>query len=304
MPSLIKLDSGVVSYGTDGLVMQLSSRAPVRMVQEVGYAMISGNVRTLLTGDTATTNRRAQIEMGCLNEGFSLKVEFESDDLPLSCNTAGTKKIHKSGKWTGSIGTKQIDPVIMALRTGGTLKDVSATNPLIIITTEELTASASVVTLPGTPTFPDREILISVKRTSDNELYHEVETGGTPAVPTATTPGTFIFDKTAGTLTFAAGDATSEFEIIYRELDTTAGSGLIIAPSLSNFPGTFDGWMSFLAIAQNDNAVGRIIAEFEKASFDEGFTLGGKGVREHLTDEMAFTLEEAPTIYWEEFATT
>lgn len=296
MSAKIALAEGDVLYSSTGLVAQISSRAPVRMVQEVGYAMLTGNVRTYLDtteSDTEVTNRMAQIEMGCLNNGFMLGVEFESEDKPLSCNTAGNKKIYKSGTWSGSIETAQIDPVLMALWTGGTLREPSATTPLRLIVTETLTSSAtSVVTLTNTPI-----TIIEAKRNTDDELHYEDDSS-------SDTNKTFVLDATAKTLTFedVTANQSVSFDVTYRYESTTASDGLVITSSLSNFPGTFDGWMSFLAVAQDDNAVGRIIAEFSKASINSRFELGGQGIREHMSKAIEFTLEEAPTFYWEEFA--
>lgn len=295
----IALQEGSVSYSTTGLEAQFSNRGPISMIQEVGLMMMRGNVRTYLTGDAATTNRMAQLEMGCLNKGFKIACEFETEERPRSCNTTGNVILHKSGKWTGALETSQLDPVLMAMWTGATIRNPSASTPLTIITTETLTAVASVVTLTGTPTFPSKFPIVSVKRTSDDELYYE---GDAALAPTGGAPGTYILDTTAGTLTFAAGDATSEFEIVYRETSTTWTDGLVLTNSLAHFPSTFDGWLSFLAIDKSTNSTGRIIAELSKAYITSPFELGGQGVRENLSKSIEFTLEEAPTFYWEEFA--
>ncbi len=289
----IALQGGSVSYSTTGLVAQMSSHGQLRLIQEVGYAMLKGNVRTLLTGDSVATNRMAQIEMGCLNKGFMLGQEFESEELPLSCSTTGNKTIYKSSKWTGSIETMQIDPVLMGIWTGMTIKNVSSSIPIRLIVSETLTSSAaSVVTLTDIPID-----LIEVKRVSDNGLHYEDDAASDSS-------GTFILNTGAKTLTFEniAVNQSASFVVTYRYASTTTTDGLVIEGSLANFPSTFGGWLSFLAVAQDDNAVGRVIAQFDTATITSRFELGGQGVREQLSKTLEFTLQDAPIFYWEEFS--
>ena len=45
MSTYIKLKSGSVSWGTNGLIAQVSERAPVRLVKEQGFLLINGYVK-------------------------------------------------------------------------------------------------------------------------------------------------------------------------------------------------------------------------------------------------------------------
>jgi len=293
----IALGEGAVSYGAKGLVAQVSSRAPERLVQEVGYAMLSGDVRTMLGAEVATTSRTAQIELGCLNNAFMIKQAKEVEKKPLSCSTTGSKTLNKSLNWSGSIETMQLDPVIMAMMTGQTIKTPTATDPISLVDEETLTSSAaSVVTLTYVPTD-----IISVERVSDSGLHHET----TAALAAADADGTFELVVAAKTLTFedVTLNQTVSFKVKYRHLSTSGVLGLVIEGSNTSFPSSFDGWFSFLAVDPDNNATGRVIAEFKTAKFTSDFEMGGN-VREFMSKVMEFDIEGDVSFYWEEFATT
>jgi len=291
MSTYIKLKSGSVSWGANGLIAQVSERAPVRLVKEQGFLLINGYVKAKIGSDTEPTLRPVKIELGCLNDDWNLTQSIETVTVPNSCK-GSDYTINKSAKWKFSAKTKQVEPVLFSMLTGANIYEPSANLKIkLYSTTDPLTVTNDgtndKITLPNTP-----YRIISVVCEAENKFYHEV--ADTP--PT----GNDEFKLDGKDLIFNSTESGKIITVKYIYESDTDSDGLIIAPSSTSFPKHFSGMVSWLAIGDTDGVVGRIIAEFDDATRTNEITFGGTA-NEFLELMIEGDINGDVVFHWQEF---
>ncbi|RLC65513.1 MAG: hypothetical protein DRI01_00705 [Chloroflexi bacterium] len=284
MSTYIKLKSGSVSWGTNGLIAQVSERAPVRLVKEQGFLLINGYVRAKIGSDSEPTLRPVKIELGCLNDDWNLTQSIETVTVPNSCK-GSDYTINKSAKWKFSAKTKQVEPVLFSMLTGANIYEPSSSLKLKIYVEETQSVSSNAITLDNTP-----YRIIAVINEATNTYFHEVNTLADDDE----------YTLSGNTLTFNSLSDGTVIKIKYVYESTTASDGLIIAPSSTSFPKHFGGMVSWLAVGDTDGVVGRIIAEFDDATRTNEITFGGTA-NEFLELMIEGDINGDVVFYWQEF---
>ena len=263
----------------------------VGIVQDKGFLMTRGNVNTYLDGDTAIVNRKVQLQMGCLGDNYKLTFTPEVDELKRRCST-GTRALSKGGAWNFSAEDVEINPVMYAMLTGLTLySPAEFSGEILIRVTEALTVATNA--LPALAT--EAEWFDSVVRLDTDAGHNEVAT--------LAADGEFKYTIATKVITFntdeIADGVVVEVTYLYRSNTNTAG--IVLYDDGTHFPSQLSAMLSFLAVDDDNNAVGRIIVEIPVMRNTAPIELGGAN-QELSKITTSFVIDGIPTFNWQEFA--
>jgi len=286
--------SGAVTWASaDALLAQVTNRATTRLIKQMGFVLIEAPVRTLLTGDSSTTLRNVQIELGCLNNSFNMMATPSIDERLKSCEN-GYKALPTNMKY-GVEGTiTNISPELYAVMTGMTIIDPSATHPIRLIATETVTITSDV----SSALTNDADTIFVVQTVgATNEYFHEVDS--------LTADDQFTYDSATKKLTFNTDYLadTTQVKVVYSYESTTATDGLVLKDlEGKGMPSRFSGILTFLAVDADNNTTGRVTVVFENAMNTAAINLGGAENQAYVEFPLSATIEGTPDVYWEEYA--
>lgn len=282
--------AGSVLHGEDAVLGMLTQRNDIRYVQSKGFLVLNGYVRNRITGDDPDEPAilsPVQIEMGCINDNATLTYTPKTTEIPQRCGD-GNIVLQHGGSYKFDVDVKQLDPILVAMITGQTIKtpDVARSGMNVIIT-ETLTIASNVVVTTNTA-----HTILSVKNLSTGEMYHEAE---------AAAGNAFTYTTGTKTLTFASLADGVKIEVMYIYTSTTASDGYVIETEGISKSSKFNGYISFLAVTRENNAVARVIVKMDGMVLTSDFSLGGAN-QDIASVSMSFSIDGEPSYHWVEFA--
>jgi len=291
---LFGASGGATTYdtaNTGAVTSMFTNSHAVGIIQDKGFLMTRGSVNTQLAADDTIVSRKVQLQMGCLGDNYQIKFTTEVDELKRRCGT-GSRALNKGGAWKFSAEDVEINPLMLAMMTGLTAFVPSKhSGGMLIEVTESL-----VVTSDALPALAnDADWIDSVKVVSSGAGLHEVFTlaDNTEFKYTASSKVISFFASA-----YADG-AIIEVTYLYR--DSTDTAGIVLADDGSHFPSQMSAVVSFLAVDDDNNAVGRIIAEIPAMRNTSEIAIGGAN-QELSKVSQDYVIDGIPVFHWQEFA--